>query len=141
SADHGAAQARVLTAIGRRHDRKPGGRWPGGWWIVTECDTEYAAHEIFLHDAAGWRRDRMPERPTGRPVRVRPDWACEILSPSNEKRDLVDKLRVLHAAGVPHYWILNPETKILTVHRWSREADLVVLRAAAGETVRAEPFD
>jgi hypothetical protein len=29
-------------------------------------------------------------------------------APSHEKRDLVDKWRVLHAAGVPHYWVAYP---------------------------------
>ena len=31
--------------------------------------------------------------------------------------------------------------QILLVHRWSPDGDSVVLRAAAGDTVRAEPFD
>jgi Uma2 family endonuclease len=66
---------------------------------------------------------------------------CELLSPSNEKRDLVDKMRVLHTAGVPHYWIGNPEEKTLVVHRWEPKGYLIALTAAAGEVVRAEPFD
>jgi Uma2 family endonuclease len=66
---------------------------------------------------------------------------CEILSPSNEKRDLVDKLNVLREAGVPHYWILNPEEKVLVVHRLEPNGYLVALTASTGETVRAEPFD
>jgi hypothetical protein len=41
----------------------------------------------------------------------------------------------------PHYWILDPGEKILLVHRWSHDGYTVVQRAAAGETVRAEPFD
>lgn len=48
---------------------------------------------------------------------------------------------MLHAAEVPHYWILDPEERILLVHRRSRDGYTVVQRAAAGETVRAEPFD
>lgn len=44
-------------------------------------------------------------------------------------------------AEVPHYWILDPDERILLVHRWSRDGYTVVQRAAAGETVRAEPFE
>ena len=66
---------------------------------------------------------------------------CELLSPSNERRDLVEKMRVLHRAGVPHYWIVNPEEKTLVVHRWEARGYLIALAAATGETVRAEPFD
>ncbi len=141
SIEHSFAQGSVLHAVIHRYGRRPGGRWPGGWWIATEVETEYETHEVFRHDAVGWRRDRVPELPREWPVRVRPDWACEVLSPSNEKRDRHDKMRVLHAAGVPHYWILDPDEKILIVHRWSPEGYVVVLTASSGETIRAEPFD
>ncbi len=39
---------------------------------------------------------------------MRPDWACELLSPSNAKRDLIDKFQVLHTTGVSHRWIADP---------------------------------
>jgi Uma2 family endonuclease len=138
--EHASVQLALAGHLGRRFVRQPGGRWPGGWWIGTEVDVEYGPHELFCHDIAGWRRDRVTDRPTGRPVRIRPDWVGEILSPSNEKRDLVDKMRVLHASGVPHYWILKPEEKILVVHRHEAAGYLVALTSASGETVRAEPF-
>jgi Uma2 family endonuclease len=64
-----------------------------------------------------------------------------MLSPSNEKRDLIDKLHVLQRAGVPHYWIGNPEEKTLVVHRWEPKGYLIALTAAAGDVVRAEPFE
>ncbi len=139
--EHGDSQGAVIGFLRRRFVRRRGGRWPGGWWIGTEVDVEYETHEVYRHDGVGWRRDRVPERPTGRPIRLRPDWVCEILSPSNEKRDLVDKMRVLRASGVPYYWIMNPEEKILVVHRLEVQGYLVALTAASGEVVRAEPFD
>lgn len=119
----------------------PGGRGPGGWWLLSEIHVGSPSGEIYCHDTAGWRRDRVPERPTEWPVRLRPDWVCEILSPRHERADLVVKPRVLHAAAVPHYWILEPDERILLVHRWSPDGYVVTQRAAAGETVRAEPFD
>lgn len=141
TAEHGVAQRGIAGFVGRRFHRRGGGRWPGGWWIATEVDVEYRAHELCRHDVVGWRRDRVSECPKGRPVRIRPDWVCEILSPSNEKRDLVDKMHVLREAGVPHYWIVNPEEKVLVVHRLDDRGWVVVLSASEGETVRAEPFE
>jgi Uma2 family endonuclease len=139
--EHGRAQVATGGYLRRRFDRGGGGRWPGGWWLASEVDVEYESHELYRHDLAGWRRGRVPECPRGRPVRVRPDWVCEILSPSNEKRDLVDKMRVLRSAGVPHYWIINPEEQVLLVHRLEANGYLVALTAGADETVRAEPFE
>jgi len=139
--EHGRSQLIAGQILGRRFDRRPGGRWPGGWWFGTEVDVEYETHEIFRHDLVGWRRDHVPECPRGRPIRIRPDWVCEMLSPSNEKRDLVDKMQVLQLAGVPHYWIGNPQEKTLVVHRWQAKGYLIVLTAASGDVVRAEPFE
>jgi Uma2 family endonuclease len=138
---HGRSQLGFGGVLRRRFDRGPGGRWPGGWWFGTEVDVQYETHELFCHDLVGWRRDHVPDCPRGRPIRIRPDWVCELLSPSNEKRDLVDKLKVLQLAGVSHYWIANPEDKTLVVHRWEPKGYLIVLTASAGEVVRAEPFE
>lgn len=138
--DHGDAQSSLMVLVKRYFGRPPGGRWPGGWWMGSEVDVEYEAHELFRHDLAGWRRDRVPERPTGRPVRVRPDWVCEILS-SNRRRDLVDKLNVLATAAVPFYWIVDPDEKTLTVLRLEAQRFAVALACASGATVRAQPFE
>jgi len=140
SPGHSFAQVKLAAAVDP-FNRRPGSRGPGGWWLFINIHVGYPRGEIYCHDAAGWRRDRVPERPTTWPMRIRPDWVCEIVSPKHERNDLVVKPRVLHGAEVPHYWILDPDEKILLVHRWSTDGYTVVQRAAAGETVRAEPFD
>jgi Uma2 family endonuclease len=139
--EHADSQVMLSGFVSRRFRRGGGGRWPGGWWIATEIDVEYEAHQIFRHDVAGWRRDRVPERPRGRPVRFRPNWVAEIVSPSNERRDLVDKFDVLRRSEVPYYWLLKPEEKVLVVHRLDPPDYVVALTATSGQTVRAEPFD
>jgi len=53
----------------------------------------------------------------------------------------VKKLRTLHRAGVPHYWLLDPVRLTLTVLRFTPEGYLEVLTATGDETVRAEPFE
>jgi len=136
---HAAAELELAAAVAP-FNRRPGGRDRGGWWMFTGIHVAYPRGEIYCHDAAGCRRDRVSERPSECPVRVRPDWVCEIVSPRNKKQDMVDKPRVLHAAEVPHYWVLDPEERLLLVHRWSRDGYIVVQRAAC-ERIRAEPFE
>jgi len=140
SPSHGRTEIKIGVAVDP-FNRKGGPRGPGGWWIFSEIHVGYPRGEVFCHDTAGWRRDRAPVQPADWPVRLRPDWVCEIVSPRHERNDLVVKPRVLHGAEVPHYWILDPDERILLVHRWSPDGYVVVQRAAAGETVRAEPFD
>jgi Uma2 family endonuclease len=138
---HGRVQGRTMVSVGAPFDRRLGGPGgPGGWWIATEVDVVLDGRG-YRPDLAGWRRERLPELPAGRPVELRPDWICEILSESNRNVDTVKKVRRYHQAGVPHYWILDPVDRTLTVYRNGPDGYLVALAAEAGETVRAEPFD
>lgn len=141
SGEHGGAQADLLIRLGPSFQRPAGRGGPGGWWFATEVEILLATGSVVRADVAGWRRERVPERPGGMPVEVRPDWVCEVLSPSNASDDTVKKLRIYHAAGVPHSWLLDPRAATLTVMRWSEPGYTTVLAAERGETVRAEPFD
>ncbi|HZL19061.1 MAG TPA: Uma2 family endonuclease, partial [Polyangia bacterium] len=139
--ERGATQAAVTGSLFGHFSRPPGGRFPGGWWFETEVEIEFEMHEIYRPDVVGWRRERSPERPTGTPIRLRPDWICEILSPSNARDDQVTKFETYRRCGVPHYWIADPQLLTLRVFRWTPEGYLVALTAQAGQRVRAEPFE
>ena len=106
---------------------------------MTEVEVRYAA-DVYRHDGVGFRRDLHPSCPAGLPVTARPDWVCEILSRSTARYDMVQKLRTLHAAAVPYYWLLDPERGTLTVLKHEAQAYATLLTAAAGEVVHAEPF-
>lgn len=138
--DHGSTQSALTGQLWGPFQRKSGGG-PGGWWILTEVHVAFDDEHVYCPDLTGWRRDRVADPPRDFPVRVRPDWICEILSPSNASRDTVHKLRSYHRAGVPHYWIVDPAARTLTVYRWQAEGYLAVLSATPPERVRAEPFD
>ena len=149
SSEHGQAQFNLSTCLTPFRRRlvpmgdapiPPRGRSPGGWWFGTEIDVYFDANNTFRPDVAGWRRDRLPEFPHGIPIRVRPDWVCEILS-SNKRNDLIRKKRVYHRHQVPHYWIIDPEQQTLSVYRCAPEGYLELLVAERGEVVRAEPFE
>ena len=90
---------------------------------------------------SGWRRDRTPELPAERPLSVKPDWICEVLSESNRSADTIKKLQRYQQSGVPHYWILDPVDRTMTVYRHTLEGYLTVLVAEPPARVRAEPFE
>ena len=138
---HGVAQGSTWSSIGGAFHRRSGGPGkPGGWWIATEVDIALDGRG-YRPDLAGWRRERMPKMPLERPVTLRPDWICEIVSESNRTTDTVTKLRRYHQSGVPYYWILDQVDHTLSVYRHQPDGYLVALRAEASERVRAEPFD
>jgi Uma2 family endonuclease len=138
--EHGVAQFGLSDILRPEFHRRGGGRHPGGWWIVGEVDIQLGENG-FRPDLAGWRRDRVPVMPAGRPIAVRPDWICETLSRSNASNDTIRKMWHYHRAGIPHYWVVDPDTKSLAVYRDSAEGYINVLVSQAGETVRAEPFE
>ncbi len=137
---HGDAQAGLLERLRPWFHRRTGGQRPGGWWIVSEVDIELNG-DGYRPDITGWRRERVLDAPRERPVRIRPDWICEIVSDSNATTDTIRKLRRYHQAGIPHFWLLDPATKTLVVHRHAPAGYLAVLLAEVGEVVRAEPFE
>jgi Uma2 family endonuclease len=139
SGRHGGAQVRIARRLGP-YDRRPGGRWPGGWWFATEVEIQLAETQVFRPDVAGWRRERMPVLPSEVPIVLRPDWICEILS-TNRRNDLIKKKRAYHHHQVGHYWLIDPVEETLAVHRWHPDGYVEVLIADRDERVRAEPFD
>jgi len=44
------------------------------------------------------------------------DWVAEIISPGSREIDEVDKLREYAQAGIPEYWLLDPEAKTIRVY-------------------------
>ncbi|HWN67575.1 MAG TPA: Uma2 family endonuclease [Haliangium sp.] len=137
---HSFVQGRIVVALAGFHGQGSGAQSPGGWWLGTEPTIELALHEVYQPDVAGWRLEHVPELDEY-PIRLVPDWVCEILSPSTADRDLGHKLRAYHRAHVGHYWIVEPTTQTLTVYRWQEASYTTALTARAGERVRAEPFD
>jgi Uma2 family endonuclease len=142
SAGHSVAQS-VLSALLEPHNRHArGSARPGGWWILTEAEVAYpGTNEVFRHDLCGFLRRLHPEPPSGTPMRQRPEWVCEVVSSGTARVDLVTKQRTLHAHGVEHYWIVDPEAQTLSVFRREEEGYLLALASTTGETVSAEPFD
>ena len=47
-----------------------------------------------------------------------PDFVAEILSPSNSAIEMERKFELYREAGVPEYWVLDPEHKTLHVYRF-----------------------
>ena len=89
---------------------------------------------------AGWRREGVPERPTGFPIRHVPDWVCEVLSPGNSQNDLTVKRRAYHAAKVGYCWIVDPIREELTVLRWTLDGYTIVEVDAPDGVLRLPPF-
>ena len=114
---------------------------PGGWRILPEPGIELPNAAEVCPDLAGWRLTTMPEPPPPlEPIRVVPDWVCEVLSPSSVRYDLGLKRKLYTSVGVSWYWIVDTDSHRILVLE-SAHGEWVFRDAACDdETVRLAPF-
>lgn len=110
---HSRVQRAAGRFLGGPFDDDDGRGGPGGWWILVEVDVALGPHDIVRPDLAGWKRERLPRPGNVRPIAVAPDWVCEVVSPSTAAHDGVTKRRLYAQSGIPHYWLIDPEARLL----------------------------
>ncbi len=121
-------------------DRGFGG--PGGWWIIAEPGIELPNHTKEISpDVVGWRRARLPKLPRSEPIRVVPDWVCEILSPTTRRHDLLIQLPYYAKIGVAYHWMVDLDARVITAHRLQSGAWVTIGIYGDETEARIEPFD
>lgn len=138
---HGRVVRTLGRYIGGPFDDDDGRGGPGAWWILPEVDVELSEHDVVRPDLSGWRRESLETPWDERPIRTRPDWVCEVLSPSNVRHDRVTK-SALHAQhGVPFYWLIDPLER--TLEAFALEGDGWKLRGSWADDgmARIPPFE
>jgi Uma2 family endonuclease len=113
---------------------------PGGWVFFDEPELKLGS-DILVPDIAGWRRERLPGYPETNYFTIAPDWVCEVLSASTERRDRSAKSRIYAEAGIPYLWIVDPRQQILQAFELVGDKWLVVGTWSSDDVVSAPPFD
>jgi Uma2 family endonuclease len=135
---HAIATSHLGVEIGGAFGRRRGG--PGGWLIIDEPEV-HLGEQILVPDLAGWLRERKPQLPQTAWFELRPDWICEVLSPSTAVLDRTRKQDIYREHGVPWLWFVDPAARTVEVLRLSAQ-DLVVAGTVGGEgEKRVPPFD
>ena len=135
---HARASSGMSAKISPPFDYGDGG--PGGWWIIDEPEL-HPGEDIVVPDLADWRRETMPEYPTGAYFDIAPDWVCEVLSPSTRAIDPGGKRDIYAREGTGHLWFVDPGAKMLEAFEL-REGKWVVLATLTGNApVSLPPFD
>ena len=135
---HSAVATALGLELGNPFQKGSGG--PGGWIFMIETEVMFGEN-LLVPDIAGWRRERLTAFPETNWVSVRPDWICEATSPSTALRDRHFKRDIYASAGVPHYWIIDPRSRILEVFQLELEKWTLFGTYSAGNDVAAPPFE
>lgn len=137
---HASATSVLGMDIGSAYQRGRGG--PGGWWIIDEPEIHFVHDtEVLVPDIAGWRRERMPSLPQDHRFEVVPDWVCEVLSPSTQRKDRVIKMKLYAYYGVAYLWLIDPVARILEAYALDNGHWMVTGLYQDLDEVRAAPFD
>ncbi len=135
---HAMASSALGEELGPPFKRGKGG--PGGWIILDEPELHLGG-DVLVPDLAGWRRTTMDHVGNVAYFEVRPDWVCEVLSPSTEKTERAIKLSIYARAGVGHAWLVNPLLHTLEVLRLEGSRWTNVGTYHDEQEVHAEPYD
>lgn len=135
---HGIASNALSSELAGPFQKGRGG--PGGWIFIDEPELRLGPH-VVVPDIAGWRRERLTSLPETVYIEVAPDWICELLSASTERRDRNVKMRIYAEAGVSHFWLIDPRLQILEAFELAEGRWLKIGAWNSDDEVRAAPFD
>jgi Uma2 family endonuclease len=79
--------------------------------FIAPMDVTLFDHTVLQPDLLLVARERREIAPKW--VDGAPDLVVEVLSPSTGRRDRLVKLALYASAGVPEYWIVDPETRTI----------------------------
>ena len=116
SSEHGKVQFGVSVEIGSRFGKtkSPG----GGWWFRTETSIDCPKSDaIVTPDLTGWKRQNHLQEPSGYPVRMRPDWVCEVAY-STLHSDMRESKIIYEKEEIPFYWVMDVMNGRIVVFEW-----------------------
>lgn len=112
---HGAVTSRLNVALGAHVDQGRLGivmTGEPGFKLESNPDTVRAPDIAFV------ARDRIPADGIPKAFwRGAPDLAVEVLSPTDVRRDVDEKIEQYLRFGVKHVWFVEPSPRRITVHR------------------------
>ena len=135
---HAFVETALSMEIGQPFQKGKNG--PGGWIILAETEVQFGT-DILVPDIAGWRRERLPNLPDENSIRVIPDWVCEVISPSSETRDRVDKREIYADYGVKHIWLIDPIARTLEAFACQDGTIALIATLKDDDPVSVAPFD
>jgi Uma2 family endonuclease len=83
----------------------------------------------------------MPEMPGDEPIRIVPDWVCEILSRTTRRHDMLRKMPYYAKVGVAYAWVVDLDARVLTAQRLESGRWLTIGAYSDETEARIEPFD
>jgi len=69
-----------------------------------------------------------------------PDLVVEILSPGNSKKEMRDKFELYQNAGVPEYWLVDPERESVVIYQLGEDQQYFTKQPFTSDDVLKSPL-
>lgn len=107
---------------------------PGGPVVFAPLDVELAYDIVVQPDLIWIRPDRVAEI-VDHHVRGIPDLVVEVLSPSSARHDRIRKAAIYARFGADEYWLADPDTRVLEIHRLERRRFVLHARGSGRDAL------
>ena len=101
--------------------------------FIAPFDVILARTTVVVPDLVFVSRERL-DIVTDRGLEGAPDLVVEILSPDSARRDRVEKAQLYARYGVRHYWLADPDARVLEVYELTDGQYREMARLTAGTT-------
>ncbi len=112
-------------------------RGHGGLVFLSPIDIVFSEFDVVQPDVVFFERGREHLIDLSQVIRVAPDLAVEVLSPSTERTDRGKKMQMLARYGVREYWLVEPKDRRVEVYWLAGEVYALAQTASASEVVRS----
>ena len=102
----------------------------GGLVFFSPLDIVFSEFDVAQPDVVFFERGRERLIDLRKPIRVSPDLAVEVLSPSTAATDRGKKMQLFARYGVREYWLVDPDARTLEVYWLAGDAYLLVQSAS-----------
>ena len=102
----------------------------GGMVFMAPTDIVFSEFEVVQPDVVFIKQSRLPLIDLSQPIRMAPDLAVEVLSPSTAITDRGKKMQMLARYGVQEYWLVDPAPRTAEIYRLDEGNAYLLLQVA-----------
>lgn len=112
-------------------------RGHGGRAISSPIDIVFSEYDVVQPDVVFFEAARASLVKPDEPIRVAPDIAIEVLSPSTMETDRGKKMQLLARYGVPEYWLVDPASQTVEIQWLNGSQYLLAHKAGLTDRIRS----
>jgi Uma2 family endonuclease len=109
-------------------------------WLLGGVDVVLGEYDVRRPDISFYKKSRVHLIDRDDALRYAPDFCAEVTSESSEEIDRVHKFRQYAEAGIPYYWIIDPEKQTIEAFELNKSHYERVAMGRKSRTIALPPF-